>query len=65
MAENENKAGVIALICSFLFPIVGVILYFVKKEKVENAKAYLYSALGGFGVGIIIRVIAMIATNSQ
>ena len=57
MSDSENRAGTIALICSFLFPIVGVICYFVNKDKVENASAYLYCALGGFAIGVLLRVI--------
>ncbi len=59
MEENEEKAGTIALICSFLFPIVGVICYFSQKENVVNPSAYLYAALGGFIVGLVLRFAAM------
>ena len=55
MSESNERAGVFALICSFLFPFVGIICYFVNKKEVENASAYLYSALGGFILGIILR----------
>lgn len=58
MSESEERAGTIALICSFLFPIVGIICYFVNKEKVENASTYLYSALGGVALGILFRVLS-------
>lgn len=53
MSETNNKAGVLALICSFLFPIVGVIIYFVKKNEVVNPNAYLQAALAGFVIGLI------------
>lgn len=46
MAEEKNeKAGVFALICSFLFPLVGIVCYFVNKKNVENASSYLWAAL--------------------
>lgn len=51
--SNSNKAGILALILSFIFPLIGIILFFVKKNEVENAKAYLWAALGGFVVGLI------------
>ena len=56
--EKTEKAGVVALIFSFLFPLVGIICYFVNKKEVENASAYLWAALGGFVMGIILRLAA-------
>jgi len=60
MEENvtKQKAGVFALICSFFFPIVGIIIYFVNKKNVENPSSYLWAALGGFIVGFILRMLA-------
>ena len=59
MAEEKNeKAGVFALICSFLFPLVGIICYFVNKKKVENASSYLWAAQGGFAKGTLFRLAA-------
>lgn len=40
--EKSEKAGVFALICSFLIPLIGIICYFVNKNKVENASSYLF-----------------------
>lgn len=54
--ENTRKAGVVALIFSFLFPLIGIICYFVNKKEVENASAYLWAALGGFVLGAIARL---------
>lgn len=56
--EGTERAGVLALIFSFLFPLIGIICYFVQKKTVENPSAYLYAALGGFVVGIILRAAA-------
>ena len=54
MAEF-NKPSVGVIILSILFPIVGFVLYFVKRElESDAAKAYLGAALGGFIVGFII-----------
>ncbi len=60
MAEEEKveKAGVFALICSFLFPLVGIICYFVNKKTVKDASSYLWAALGGFVLSIIVRAAA-------
>ena len=51
MNENQEKAGVFAVICSFLIPLVGVILYFVNKNKVANPSAYLIAA--GISIGMV------------
>ncbi len=53
MNENQEKAGCIAIGFSFVIPLVGFILYFVYKDKVSNANAYLYAALAGMVVGFI------------
>ena len=56
--EKTEKAGVVALIFSFLIPLVGIICYFANKKDVENASAYLWAALGGFVVGMLLRAAA-------
>ena len=48
MTEENEKAGKFALICSYLIPIVGIICYFVNRNKVENASSYLWAACAGF-----------------
>jgi hypothetical protein len=54
MAEFD-KAGIGLCILSFLFPIVGIILYFVKKNEEPNAaKTYLSCGIGGFALGLLI-----------
>lgn len=51
---QEDKASIGLLILCFFIPIVGVILYFVKKDKYPNsAKAYLFSAM----ISILIYII--------
>lgn len=55
----QEKAGVFAIICSFLFPIVGVIIYFVNREKVTNPSAYLIAALVSFAINVIYVVSQM------
>lgn len=56
--ENENKAGIFALIISFILPLVGVIIYFVKRKEVCNPNNYLYAALAGFVVSLFINFAA-------
>lgn len=56
--ENKERAGVVALIFSFLFPIIGFIVYFVNRKEVSNPSAYLYAAVGGMVFGMILRAIA-------
>ena len=51
--EKIEKAGVFALICSFLSPLVGIICYLVNKDEVENASSYLLCALGGLMVSML------------
>ena len=47
----------------FLFPIVGIVLYFVKKnEQPNSAKSYLTWACIGFGIGIFFNIIVSLAS---
>jgi hypothetical protein len=54
--EGMEKAGCWGIGFSFLFPIVGIIMYFVNKDKVEDAKTYLIAALIGFAIGFIFNL---------
>ena len=54
-----EKAGIIGLVFSFLIPIVGVIIYFVQKNKVVNAASYLWAALAGFVLGLILNFVIL------
>ncbi len=45
--KPKEKAGFIGLFISVVIPIVGIILYFVKKNKVANPGAYLLAAIIG------------------
>ena len=53
--ETSERAGIVALIFSFLLPIVGVFCYFANKDKVENPSSYLFAALAGFVIGLLMR----------
>ena len=52
--QEKGKAGILALICSFLFPIIGVIIYFVQRDKVVDSVKYLYAAGTGFVVSLLM-----------
>ncbi len=50
---NRTNAGLIIL--SVLFPIVGYVLYFVKRnDEPDAARNYLWSAVAGSVVGILL-----------
>lgn len=53
--DVEEKAGCLGIGASFLFPIIGIICYFVNKDKVENASTYLIAAAAGFAVSCLFR----------
>lgn len=55
--NGKEEAGCLGIGASVLFPIIGVIIYFVQRKEVKNPSAYLYGALGGFIAGLIIRAI--------
>lgn len=47
--------SILLTVLSFLIPIVGIVLYFVLKEKeAETAKYCLYAGIAGFVLGLII-----------
>ena len=54
----QEEAGVLGIIASILFPLIGVIIYFVQRKAVKNPNAYLWGALAGFAVGLLLRAIA-------
>lgn len=61
----EDRANVGLVIVSVLFPIVGLILFFVKKnETPKAAKAYIIAAAIAFGVSLLINIIVMVAAGS-
>lgn len=59
--ENENDKPNTGLnILSLLFPIVGIILYFVwKKETPKKAKSILTYGLIGWGIGILLNLLVL------
>ena len=57
--QPKEKAGCWGICGSFLIPILGVILFFVQKDKVEDSKPYLYAGIAGFVVGLVLNFITM------
>ncbi len=61
MEEKKDDLGIGLKIVSVIFPIVGAILYFVKKkDEPVAAKQACTMALIGFGIGIVLNIIVAI-----
>lgn len=55
---KSDSAGYLMLALCFLLPIVGLVLYFVKKGRYPNtAKSYLISAAIGFSIAFLYNII--------
>ena len=55
---EKEEAGWLGIIASALFPLIGIIIYFVQRKEVKNPSAYLWGALAGFVIGLILRAIS-------
>lgn len=53
---QKESAGCLGLGFSLLFPIVGIILYFVKKSEKFDASGYLYAAGAGFVISFLLKI---------
>lgn len=53
--EEDRNAGCLGVVCSILFPLVGIVLYFTQRKSVDNPSAYLWAALVGFILGVMLR----------
>ena len=51
---EEEKAGCMGIGFSFVFPFIGIVLYFYQKDSVSNPSTYLFAAIIGFICGVII-----------
>ncbi|MBQ0074345.1 MAG: hypothetical protein KBT34_09115 [Prevotella sp.] len=61
-AIDDNPGCFMNGLC-FCLPVVGFILYFVKKNEQPNcAKSYLHWALVGFGLGLAFNIIAALGS---
>ncbi len=55
--SSYGKSNVFLVILSVLLPIIGYVLFFVKREDDPDvAKNYLYSAIAGSVVGLLMMV---------
>ena len=53
--NEEKDANALLIILSVLIPIVGYVLYFTKRDdSPKPAKTYLWSAIAGSIVGLIL-----------
>lgn len=60
---EDEKPSVLLRIISFLIPLVGLILYFVERDKRPRAaKSYLKWAGISFGINILLSIILVILT---
>lgn len=56
--STKEEAGCLGIGASVLFPIIGIIIYFAQRKEVNNPSAYLWGALAGFVIGLVLRVAA-------
>ena len=57
--NNKDIPNTLMNVLSFIFPIVGIVLYFVKKNTEPNcAKTYLQWALLSIVIYVLIEIIA-------
>jgi hypothetical protein len=57
--QEDDKLGIGLSILSFLFPLVGAIIYFVNKsKKPQKAKKACHLALWGMLAGFILNIIS-------
>lgn len=55
---SKNSIHVLLVVLSFLFPIVGFVLYFVKKgNEPFTAKDYLWAGIAGFVLATLMTCI--------
>ena len=55
----RNNAGCLAIIGSFIIPLIGVVLYFVyrRKNNMQAARKVLYAAIAGVAFNLLINVV--------
>ena len=58
LVQEKEEAGCLGIGASVLFPLIGIIIYFSQRNVVKNPGAYLWGALAGFIIGIILRAVS-------
>lgn len=58
---QKESAGCFGLGLSFFIPLIGIILYFVKKSEKFDASGYLYAAGAGFLLNLFLSLITAIS----
>ena len=55
----RNNAGCLAIIGSFIIPLIGVVLYFVyrRKNNMQAARKVLYAAIAGVAFNLLVNVV--------
>ena len=55
----RNNAGCLAIIGSFIIPLIGIVLYFVyrRKNNMQAARKVLYAALAGVAFNLLINFV--------
>ena len=55
--DVEDSAGILMKILCLMIPLVGFVLYFVKRNSLPNAaKSYLIWAAAGFGLSLLVNL---------
>jgi len=55
--DVDDSAGILMKILCFMLPIIGLVLYFVKRNSLPNAaKSYLIWAAAGFGLTLLVNL---------
>lgn len=62
--SNEEDLSTLLKVASVLIPLVGIILFFVEKNKnPKKSKSACYFAIGGFLLNLILNIIFRIYIN--
>ncbi len=55
---GQSSAKLVVIILSVILPIIGYIAYFAERdEDPEAAQSYLYSAIAGSALGILLALL--------
>lgn len=54
LLRQKDNAGCFGLAVSVFYPLLGVLLYFIQKDSVNNPHAYIRAALVGLAIKFIL-----------